>query len=92
MKRLTSFLLVVVLLLSLNTHVFAVGEATPPDKIDSTSVWSYLDDNSDPSGNPSDAEYHRTAWTATVQTEHGRKIVTEHGLSVQTVISANSQA
>ena len=55
----------VVLLLSLNFNVFATGGATPPEKIDSTTVWSYLDDNSDPAGNPADEEYNRTAWTAT---------------------------
>ena len=55
----------VVLLLSLNFNVFATGGATPPEKIDSKTVWSYLDDNSDPAGNPADEEYNRTAWTAT---------------------------
>ena len=55
MKRLTSFLLVVVLLLSLNFNVFAAESATPPDEIDSTTAWSDSDDNSDPAGNPSEA-------------------------------------
>ena len=64
MKRLTSLLLVVVLLLPLNFNVFAAGGATMADKIDGTTVWSYLDDNSDPAGDPSEAGYNRTSWTA----------------------------
>lgn len=60
MKRLTSIMLVFVLLLSLAFNAFAAVGQTPPDKIDGTTVWSYLDDNSDPVGNPSDAEYDRT--------------------------------
>ncbi len=63
MKRLTSFLLVIVLLLSWNFDVRAEGGATLPDKIDGTTVWSYLDDNSDPAGDPSEAGYNRTSWT-----------------------------
>ena len=66
MKRLTSILLAFVILLSLVFNAFAAVGQTPPDKIDSTTVWSYLDDNTDPAGDPSDAEYNRTAWTATV--------------------------
>ena len=65
MKRLTSIMLVFVLLLSLAFNAFAAVGQTPPDKIDSTTVWSYLDDNTDPAGNPSDAEYNRTAWAET---------------------------
>ena len=64
MKRLTSILLAFVLLLSLAFNAFAVAGQPLPDKIDGSTVWSYLDDNSDPSGNPSDAGYNRTAWTA----------------------------
>ena len=51
-------------LLSLNLNVFAAGGATLPDKIDGTTVWSYLDDNSDPAGDSSTSDYDRTAWTA----------------------------
>lgn len=64
MKRLTSILLAFVLLLSLAFNAFATAGQTLPDSIDGTTVWSYLDDNSDPAGNPSDAGYNRTAWTA----------------------------
>lgn len=53
-----------VLLLSLAFNAFAAVVQTPPDRIDNTTVWSYLDDNTDPSGDPSDAGYNRTAWTA----------------------------
>lgn len=51
-------------MLSLNLNVFAAGGATLPDKIDGTTVWSYLDDNSDPAGDSSTSDYDRTAWTA----------------------------
>ena len=51
-------------MLSLNLNVFAAGGATLPDKIDGTTVWSYLDDNSDPAGDSSASDYDRTAWTA----------------------------
>lgn len=64
MKRLTSILLAFVLLLSLAFNAFAATGQALPDKIDGNTVWSYLDDNSDPSGNPSDAGYNRTVWTA----------------------------
>lgn len=64
MKRLISILLAFVLLLSLTFNAFAEVGQTLPDRIDNTTVWSYLDDNSDPAGNPSDAGYNRTAWTA----------------------------
>lgn len=62
MKRLTSILLAFVLLLSLAFNAFAAAGQALPDRIDGNTLWSYLDDNSDPSGNPSDAGYNRTAW------------------------------
>ncbi|MGN1121569.1 MAG: metallophosphoesterase, partial [Eubacteriales bacterium] len=68
MKQLTSFLLVFALLLSMMPAVFAAGPAedatSAPDKIDSTTVWRYLDDNTDPAGNPEEEGYDRTGWTA----------------------------
>ncbi len=64
MKRLTSLLLALVLLLPLAVTAFAGGGNTPPDQIDSTTEWSYLDNNSDPAGDPAAAGYNRTAWTA----------------------------
>lgn len=45
------------------------GSYTPPEEpetsteINETTIWSYLDDNSDPAGSPSDAGYIRTGWT-----------------------------
>ena len=73
MKRLTSILLAFVLLLSLACNAFATGGETLPDKIDSTTVWSYLDDNSDPAGNPSDEGYNRTSWTTAAFDDSGWK-------------------
>ena len=64
MQRLTSFLLAFVLLLSNIPTAFAEGGEELPDKIDSATVWSYLDGNSDPAGDPSEEGYDRTAWTA----------------------------
>lgn len=68
MKRLTSFLLVFALLLSMMPAAFAAGGAedgaSAPDKIDSTTVWRYLDDNTDPAGDPIEEGYNRTSWTA----------------------------
>ena len=68
MKRLTSFLLVFALLLSMMPTAFAAGGAedgtSAPDQIDSTTVWRYLDDNTDPAGTPGSESYNRTSWTA----------------------------
>lgn len=61
MKRLTSFLLVFALLLSMMPTAFAAGGAedgtSAPDQIDSTTVWRYLDDNTDPAGTPGSESY-----------------------------------
>ena len=64
MKRLTSLLLAFTLLLSTVSTAFAGGSEVLPDRIDSRTVWSYLDDNSDPAGDPTEADYDRTSWTA----------------------------
>ena len=68
MKRLTSFLLVFALLLSMMPTAFAAGGAedgtSAPDQIDSTTVWRYLDDNTDPAGTPGSESYNRASWTA----------------------------
>ncbi|MGN0969933.1 MAG: hypothetical protein ACI4OM_04165, partial [Evtepia sp.] len=67
MKRITSLLLVMLFLLNLVPTAFAVepagGLAGTADKIDANTVWSYLDDNSDPAGNPAAEGYNRTSWT-----------------------------
>lgn len=34
-----------------------------PEQIDSNTVWSYLDDNTDPAGDSTAEGYHRTSWT-----------------------------
>ena len=36
---------------------------TLPEQIDSNTVWSYLDDNTDPAGDSTAEGYHRTSWT-----------------------------
>ena len=63
MKRLTSFLLAFALLLSMLPTAFAAegteSRSPTPDKIGSTTVWSYLDDGSDPAAGSDD----RTSWT-----------------------------
>ena len=59
MKRITSLLLVMLFLLNLVPTAFAVESPTTqaPDKIDASTVWSYLDDNTDPAGDPEDTDY-----------------------------------
>ena len=64
MKRLTSFLLVLALLLPMVLNAFAVRAEELSGMIDENTVWSYLDNNSDPAGDPSEEGYNRTAWTA----------------------------
>ena len=68
MKRWTSLLLTAALVLSMVPSGFAAGgdttTDTPPDKIDAATVWRYLDDNSDPAGDPTAEGYVRTSWTA----------------------------
>lgn len=67
MKRWTSLLLTAALVLSMVPSGFAAGgdttADTPPDKIDDTTVWRYLDDNTDPAGTPGTEGYDRTSWT-----------------------------
>ncbi len=38
--------------------------AQAPSQIDDTTVWQYLDDNTDPAGDPNAEGYNRTSWTA----------------------------
>ena len=59
MKRLISILLVFSLMLSMAPTVFAQENSTIPNMIDSTTAWSYLDDNSDPAVNiPAECDGH----------------------------------
>ena len=68
MKRLTSCLLAFALVLTMIPTAFAADgiayETQASDRIDSTAVWSYLDNNTDPAGDPDSAGYDRTSWTA----------------------------
>lgn len=68
MKRLTSYLLVFALILSMVPSAFAAGgsekETQASGKIDDATVWRYLDDNTDPAGTPGTEGYDRTSWTA----------------------------
>ena len=68
MKRLTSCLLAFALMLSMLPNAFAVGDsaenAQAPTQIDDSTVWRYLDDNTDPAGDPAAADYDRTSWTS----------------------------
>ena len=76
MKRWTSLLLTAALVLSMVPSGFAAGgDATeaPPDKIDDATVWRYLDDNTDPAGDPAAEGYDRTSWTATGFDDSGWK-------------------
>ena len=59
MKRLISFLLAIALIMSITSVAFAQEGTDLPNQIDRSTVWSYLDDNTDPSGNPSDEGYNR---------------------------------
>ena len=68
MKRLTSCLLAFALVLTMIPTALAADgtayETQASDRIDSTTVWSYLDNNTDPAGDPASAGYDRTSWTA----------------------------
>jgi len=60
-----SVLLALCLTLSLVPVALAADEpASAPTEINSETVWRYLDDGTDPAGNPGDAGYNRTSWTA----------------------------
>ena len=63
-KRVLSVLLALCLTLSLVPVALADDEpASAPTEINSETVWRYLDDGTDPAGNPGDAGYNRTGWT-----------------------------
>ena len=78
MKRLTSLLLTMLLLLNMVPAAFAVqpeagetenapaaqAETAVNSLVDDSTVWSYLDNNTDPAGDSSDEGYDRTSWTA----------------------------
>ena len=68
MKRFTSYLLVFALILSMVPGALAAGEtgeaAQALAQTDEGIIWSYLDDNTDPAGDPNSEGYDRTSWTA----------------------------
>ena len=68
MKRLTSFLLALVLLLGLVPNAMAAetaaDEAAAAADVGAATIWSYLDNNTDPAGTPGAEGYNRTSWTA----------------------------
>ena len=76
MKRLTSFFLSVVLLLSFAGNAFADEGTTPPDQTEDTTEVSYLDDTGDPVSDPaeesSEEEDHQPEELSETQAEHPR--------------------
>ncbi|MBP3311143.1 MAG: S-layer homology domain-containing protein [Butyricicoccus sp.] len=75
MKRLTSFILTIALLLSMLPAAFA-ADTTPSavsDRITADTVWSYLDDGTDPAGDSKQEGYVRTSWTASDFDDSGWK-------------------
>lgn len=66
MKRLLALILAVSIIMTVATCAFAAEETATENKslIDSSATWSYLDNNTDPAGDPLAADYNRTAWTA----------------------------
>lgn len=66
MKRLLAMILAISIIMTVGTCAFAAEETTTENKslIDSSATWSYLDNNTDPAGDSSAADYSRTAWTA----------------------------
>ncbi len=77
MKRFISVILAFILVLSMASSAFAAEGSERmtllPAKIDSNTVWSYLDDNTDPAGNPADQGYDRTSWAAETFDDTGWK-------------------
>lgn len=66
MKRFTSLLLTLLMLIHMVPAIYATesGSETMPTAINADTVWSYLDDGTDPAGDPSAEGYERTSWTA----------------------------
>ena len=63
LKRLLSLMLVFSLMVTAAPDVYADDEETQANLIGTETVWSYLDDNTDPAGDASGENYERTVWT-----------------------------
>ena len=69
MKRFLCLLMTLIMVLGLfPTAALAAGNEgetqTLPESISTDTVWFYLDDGTDPAGNPEEDGYNRTSWTA----------------------------
>lgn len=69
MKRFVCLLMTLIMVLGLfPTAALAAGNEgetqTLPESIGADTVWSYLDDGTDPAGNSAGEDYNRTSWTA----------------------------
>lgn len=69
MKRFVCLLMILIMVLGLfPTAALAAGNEgetqTLPESIGTDTVWSYLDDGTDPAGNSAGEDYNRTSWTA----------------------------
>ena len=68
MKRFTSMLMALVMLFNMAPAAYAaeveVDNETVPTEINADTVWSYLDNGTDPAGDASKEGYERTSWTA----------------------------
>ena len=67
MKRFVCLLMTLIMVLGLfPTAALATGTSEPqdlPERISADTVWSYLDDGTDPAGDSAAADYDRTSWT-----------------------------
>lgn len=68
LHRVLSFALSLALTISMVPSVYAAEMIDPPPasngEVTLDTVWKYLDDNTDPAGDSSAANYDRTSWTA----------------------------
>lgn len=71
MKRILSIALVIVMLLGMIPAAYAAE--TIPTAITAQTLWSYLDNNTDPAGDPTAEGYVRTSWTAETYDDSGWK-------------------
>lgn len=64
-RRFTSLLLTLFMLVNMvpAVHASQTASETMPTAIDADTVWSYLDNGTDPAGDASAEGYERTSWT-----------------------------